>query len=64
MRESTAGGGRRVASGSPHGIGARTMGNIGTERREIEFEPLPEDPRREPEPRREQAQPEPAPASR
>jgi hypothetical protein len=64
MRESTAGGGWRVASGSPHGIGARTMGNIGIERREIEFEPLPEDPRREPEPRREQAQPEPAPASR
>jgi hypothetical protein len=45
------------------------MGNIGTERREIEFEPLTEDPpRREPEPRREQPQPqpqpEPAPASR
>jgi hypothetical protein len=41
------------------------MGNIGTERREIEFEPLPEDPRRESEPRREQPQPEqePAPAS-
>jgi len=40
------------------------MGNIGIERRAIEFEPLPEDPRREPEPRREQVQPEPAPASR
>lgn len=37
------------------------MGNIGTERREIEFEPLPEEPRREHEPRREE--PEPAPAS-
>ena len=40
------------------------MGNIGTERREIEFEPLPEDPRRESEPRREQQpEQEPAPAS-
>ena len=38
------------------------MGNIGTERREIEFEPLPEEPRRESEPRREQPQPEPEPA--
>jgi hypothetical protein len=41
------------------------MGNIGTERREIEFEPLTDDPPwREPEPRREPAKPEPAPASR
>ena len=38
------------------------MGNIGTERREIEFEPLPENPRRESEPRREQSQPQPEPA--
>ena len=37
------------------------MGNIGTERREIEFEPLPEDPQHESEPRREQPQPEPQP---
>jgi hypothetical protein len=37
------------------------MGNIGTERREIEFEPLPETPQHEPE-RREQEQPEPEPA--
>lgn len=43
--------------------GARQMGNIGTERREIELEPLPAEPQREPERRREQEQPEPAPAS-
>jgi len=37
------------------------MGNIGTERREVEFEPLPENPPVEPERRREQEQPEPVP---
>lgn len=40
------------------------MGNIGTERREVEFEPLPDDPPREPDRRPEQEQPEPAPATR
>lgn len=39
------------------------MGNIGTERREIEFEPLPDVEPAEPDRRREQEQPEPAPAS-
>ena len=48
---------------TPFGSGTRTMGNIGTERREIEFEPLPEEPRPESEPRREQPQPQPEPAS-
>jgi hypothetical protein len=37
------------------------MGNIGTERRQVEFEPLQDDPPVVPE-RREQEQPEPAPA--
>jgi hypothetical protein len=42
------------------------VGNIGTERREVEFEPLPETAPAQPEPapRREQEQPEPAPARR
>jgi hypothetical protein len=31
------------------------MGNIGIERREVEFEPLPVEPLREPEPEREPA---------
>jgi hypothetical protein len=35
------------------------MGNIGTERREVEFEPLPAEPLREPAPR---AEPEPVEA--
>ena len=41
------------------------MGNIGTERREVEFEPLPDIRPVEPDlrPEREQEQPEPAPAS-
>jgi len=38
-----------------------TMGDIGTERREVEFEPLPEDPLPEPRPVREPAAPLPAP---
>ncbi len=46
------------------GSGRGQMGNIGTERREIELEPLPADPPREPERRHEQEQPEPAPAPR
>jgi len=37
------------------------MGNIGTERREVEFEPLPENPPVEPDRRRVQEQPEPVP---
>jgi hypothetical protein len=39
------------------------MGNIGTERREVEFEPLPDISPVEPDLRPEQEQPEPAPAS-
>lgn len=39
------------------------MGNIGTERREVEFEPLPETAPPPPERRREEELPEPAPAS-
>jgi hypothetical protein len=39
------------------------MGNIGTERREVEFEPLPEVAPTEPDRRREQLEPEPEPAS-
>ena len=39
------------------------MGNIGTERREVEFEPLPETSPPPPERRREEELPEPAPAS-
>jgi hypothetical protein len=39
------------------------MGNIGTERREVEFEPLPDIAPAEPVVRPEQEQPEPAPAS-
>ena len=39
------------------------MGNIGTERREVEFEPLPEAAPPPPERRREEEQPEPAPVS-
>ena len=39
------------------------MGNIGTERREVEFEPLPETVPPPPERRREEELPEPAPAS-
>ena len=38
------------------------MGNIGTERREVEFEPLPESVP-QPERRHEEEQPEPAPVS-
>jgi hypothetical protein len=37
------------------------MGNIGTERREVELEPLPETTPPPPERRREEEQPEPAP---
>ena len=44
------------------------MGNIGTERREVEFEPLPEVAPPEPDRRRDQPEPtpkpEPAPATR
>lgn len=50
----------RQASGQ---IGVTHMGNIGTERREVEFEPLPAEPQHEPNRRTEQEQPEPAPAS-
>ena len=39
------------------------MGNIGTERREVEIEPLPETAPPPPERRREEEQPEPAPVS-
>jgi hypothetical protein len=39
------------------------MGNIGTERREVEFEPLPDIGPLEPELNPEREQPEPAPAS-
>jgi len=39
------------------------MGNIGTERREVEFEPLPETAPPPPERRHEEEQPEPAPVS-
>ena len=38
------------------------MGNIGTERREVEFEPLPEVAPREPDRRREEPELEPEPA--
>jgi hypothetical protein len=40
------------------------MGNIGTERREVEFEPLPEIAPREPDRRQEEPDPEPQPAPR
>jgi hypothetical protein len=40
------------------------MGNIGTERREVEFEPLPDEPVVEPAPETEPAPPPPAPAQR
>jgi len=46
----------------PRRSGVVHMGNIGTERREVEFEPLPDIPPREPDRRTEQEQPEPAPA--
>ena len=38
------------------------MGNIGTERREVEFEPLPEVGQPEPDRRRAEPEPEPEPA--
>lgn len=38
------------------------MGNIGTERREVEFEPLPDEPMSEPKRQSEPAPPEPEPA--
>ena len=38
------------------------MGNIGTERREVEFEPLPEVAQPEPDRRRAEPEPEPEPA--
>jgi hypothetical protein len=38
------------------------MGDIGTERREVEFEPLPDEPATEPIRRHEPVPPEPAPA--
>lgn len=38
------------------------MGNIGTERREVEFEPLPDEPAPEPDRQAEPATPAPAPA--
>jgi hypothetical protein len=40
------------------------MGDIGTERREVEFEPLPDEPVREPAPQPEPTAPSPAPAQR
>jgi hypothetical protein len=40
------------------------MGDIGTERREVEFEPLPEEPVTEPAKQAEPAPPAPAPAQR
>lgn len=44
------------------GRGERDMGNIGTERREVEFEPLPENPVTEPARESEPAPQAPAPA--
>jgi len=38
------------------------MGDIGTERREVEFEPLPDVPLTEPDPQPEHAPPSPVPA--
>lgn len=60
--------GRSPGEAGPTGTGRRDrgdggMGDIGTERREVEFEPLPDEPA--PEPRREPApapEPERAPA--
>ncbi len=43
-------------------MGGPAMGDIGTERREVEFEPLPDDPVTEPLARVEPAAPAPAPA--
>jgi hypothetical protein len=40
------------------------MGNIGTERREVEFEPLPDEPVTEPARETEPAPPPPAPAQK
>ena len=40
----------------------RRMGGIGTERREVEFEPLPTEPVAEPAPEPAPVEPEPAPA--
>jgi hypothetical protein len=57
-------GGQPPADGMPREqIGVTRMGNIGTERREVEFEPLPAEPQQEPDRRTQQEQPEPAPAS-
>ena len=56
--------GRSSPAGHPRATaGVRDMGNIGTERREVEFEPLPETAPPPPERRREEELPEPAPAS-
>ena len=62
--EGPAGGGQPPVDRHDSGqIGVARMGNIGTERREVEFEPLREEPQHEPDRRTEQEQPEPAPAS-
>lgn len=53
--------GRGLDSGSVGTHDAR-VGGIGTERREIEFEPLPEDPVPEPATEPAPSEPEPAPA--